>query len=75
MKMDRQDTLTRREFLAGAGGFATGAAVGAVLGGGILDLVPAKAAAKDTPTWPWPYVQLDPEVARRQAYELYFDGG
>lgn len=67
--------VTRREFLAGAGGFAAGAAVGAVLGGGVFNLVPAVQAAEAVPGGPWPYVKLDPEVVRRKGYDYYWQGG
>lgn len=70
--MDKE-RLSRREFLVGASGFAAGAAVGSVLGGGLLDLVPAQAA--EAPAWPWPYTELDPEAARKIGYELYYQGG
>lgn len=73
MKEELKDKMSRREFLAGASGFAAGATVGAVLGGSVLNLVPAKAA--EAPAWPWPYKQLDPEKARKIGHELYYQGG
>ncbi|MBO8127062.1 MAG: hypothetical protein H0Z38_07490 [Firmicutes bacterium] len=63
-----KDKLTRREFLVGSSSFAAGAAVGSVLGGGIFNLMTAKAA--ETPEWPWPYAKLDPERAKKDGYEL-----
>ncbi|MDI6871782.1 MAG: C-GCAxxG-C-C family protein [Bacillota bacterium] len=77
--MDKKEAMsakmTRREFLAGAGGFAAGAAVGAVLGGGALSLVSPAQAAEAVPNGPWPYVKLDPEVVRKKGYESYWQGG
>ncbi len=77
--MEKKETVsrqvTRREFLAGAGGFAAGAAVGAMLGGSALSLVPAVRAAEAVPNGPWPYVKLDPEVVRKKGYDLYWQGG
>jgi hypothetical protein len=67
--------MTRREFLVGAGGFAAGAAVGAVLGGGALNLVPTALAADAAPVWPMPYKKLDPEVVRKAGYQAYYEGG
>lgn len=67
--------VSRRDFVIGASGFVAGTAVGAVLGGGVFDLFPAKAEAVKAPAWPWPYAKLDAESARKKAYELYFEGG
>lgn len=64
--------LSRREFLAGAGGFAAGATVGAVLGGGFLGGPSVQAAEV---ALPWPYVELDPEVARKRGYEMTKSSG
>ncbi|MBO8127363.1 MAG: hypothetical protein H0Z38_09040 [Firmicutes bacterium] len=69
--MSIQDKLTRREFLIGASGFTAGAAVGATLGGSVFDILPAKAAGNELP---WPYVKLDPEVARIRGYEMTREG-
>lgn len=66
---------SRREFLIGSGGFAAGAAVGSVLGGGWLSPSAAQAAETKAPAWPWPYVKLDAEKGRKMAAELYFQGG
>ncbi|NLY55220.1 MAG: hypothetical protein GX058_01770 [Firmicutes bacterium] len=66
--------LSRREFLVGASGFAAGATVGAVLGGGVLDLFPATAKAAQT-SLPWPYVQLDVEKARIRGYKFTKSSG
>ncbi len=63
--------LTRREFLLSSSSFVAGAAVGSVLGGNIF----ASAAEPEFHALPWPYVKLDPEVARKLGYELYFQGG
>lgn len=67
--------MTRREFLVGAGGFAAGAAVGAVLSGSPFGLVPSAQAADAAPAWPWPYQKLDPEVIRKAGYQAYYEGG
>lgn len=67
--------LTRREFLAGAGGFAAGAAVGAVLGGGALSVATPALAAEPAPAWPFPYQKLDPEAVRKIGYQAYYEGG
>lgn len=66
--------VSRREFLAGAGGFAAGAAVGAMLGGGALNLVPSVLAAEGA-KWPYPYKKLDPDTVRKAGYQAYYDGG
>lgn len=67
--------LSRREFLIGSSGFALGAAVGSLLEGRFLGSSKAHAAELKAPAWPWPYVKLDPEVGRKLAYDLYFQGG
>ncbi|MBO8126595.1 MAG: C_GCAxxG_C_C family protein [Firmicutes bacterium] len=72
MKEEKMEKMSRREFLVGTGGFAAGAAVGAVLGGGVFNLLPAAAAEA---TYPYPYVKLDPEKVRKYGYELYYQGG
>jgi hypothetical protein len=64
--------MSRREFLAGAGGFAAGAAVGSLLGGG-LSLVPSALAAPAS--WPYPYAKLDPAVVSKKGYQYYWEGG
>ncbi|BAS27189.1 C-GCAxxG-C-C family protein [Limnochorda pilosa] len=64
--------LSRRAFLAGAGGFVAGAAVGGHLLGAVGLAAPT---AAEIPAWPWPYVPLDPEVVRRKAYDAYSRGG
>lgn len=73
-ELEKDGKVSRREFLAGAGGFAAGAAVGAVLGGGALNLVPAL-AAESTAVWPMPYKKLDPEAVRKAGYLAYGEGG
>lgn len=71
----RSDKYSRREFLFGAGGFATGAVIGAALGGGGLHLLPGvKAAEVKAPPWPWPYKKLDPKVVAQRAYKGYYKG-
>ena len=72
--MKEFDKLSRREFIVGAGGFATGAAVGSVLGGGLFNLLPAQ-AAENTPSWPGGYAQLDPRAAYKLGYDTYNSGG
>ncbi len=69
--------FSRRELLVGAGGFAAGAALGATLGSGALDLLPkAKAAGEpEVPAWPWPYKKLDPAAVSKLGYQSYYEGG
>lgn len=62
--------LSRREFLVGAGGFAAGAAVATMFGGGIQT-----AQAAEAPAWPWPYKKLDPEAVRIAGYKGYYVSG
>jgi hypothetical protein len=68
--------LSRRELLVGAGGFAAGAAVASTLGGGLANLFPAPALAAEgeAPKYPFPYVKLDPEEARKLGYQSYYEG-
>lgn len=70
-----EKNLTRREFLVGTGSFAAGAAVGAVLGGGVFGLLDVQAAETVAPPAPWKYVKLDPEVVRKKGWEMYWQGG
>jgi len=80
--------VPRRQFIAGVGKFAAGAAVGM----GALGLVgcssteTAQAEGENTsaegaaskvelPAWPWPYKKLDSKVVAKRAYENYFKGG
>lgn len=64
--------LTRKEFLRTGTKVAAGVAVGAtVLGGMDGKLFGAKA---DYPAWPWPYTQVDPEVARIKGHDAYWSG-
>ena len=37
-------------------------------------VVPAAKAAENTPAWPWPYVQLDPQEVAQRAYDGYYQG-
>ena len=68
----KQTPVTRRAFLAGAGGFLAGAALGSRLFSAVGLAAPAQ---PEPPAWPWTYVPLDPEVVRRKGYEGYFEGG
>lgn len=72
---EQKENMSRRDFLAGTGGFAAGAAVGAALGGGVFNLFSAQAAENAAPPSPWKYVKLDPEVVRKKGYDLYHNGG
>lgn len=64
--------LTRKEFLRTGTKVAAGVAVGAtVLGGMDGKLFGAKA---DYPAWPWPYTQVDTEVARINGHDAYWSG-
>lgn len=77
MKEVKNETVNklvpRRKFLLSAGMFAAGAALSACA----LTEEPLKipASSADVPAWPWPYIKLDPEVARKKGYEAYFNGG
>ncbi len=69
---DKKSSLSRRHFLASSGAFLTGA-VAAAAGCGMM-------TKKEEPikqnliSWPYPYVQLDPEEARIRAYVGYYKG-
>jgi hypothetical protein len=60
------ETLSRRNFLAGAGAILGLAVVPAVLS------APSVAKAATPTQLPWPYKHLDPETIGRRAYELYY---
>jgi len=79
--------VPRRQFIAGVGKFAAGAAVGM----GALGLVgcssteTAQAEGENTsaeggaskvelPAWPWPYKKLDVEKVRKAGYDYYHAG-
>jgi hypothetical protein len=64
--------LSRKEFLVNA----SKAAVGVTAVAGVSSLITtATGKAKTAPAaWPWPYVALDPEAARIQAHNLYWNG-
>lgn len=67
-----KNTLSRKEFLVNS----SKAAVGITAVAGLSSLITsatAKAGTKDA-TWPWPYVQLDPDEARIKAHYLYYNG-
>ncbi|MBI4823510.1 MAG: C-GCAxxG-C-C family protein [Nitrospirae bacterium] len=65
----KNENLSRRELLKGAGKLAIGTAI--VSAGG-LTLI-SKAEAKETPL-PWPYKKLDPEEVGKIAYENWYKG-
>lgn len=67
-----QKNVTRKDFLLNA----SKAAVGITAVAGISSLVTtANTQARTQITaWPWPYTQLDPEAARIQAHNLYWNG-
>lgn len=69
-----QQILSRRKFFSSTGSFLAGAAVTAA--GGTLIAQKALAenspAKKETVTWPYPYVKLDPEDVRVRAYLGYY---
>jgi hypothetical protein len=72
--MDKKE-ISRRGLLAGAGMLAAGAALSTGAMGFITD---AEAKTQAAPTWPWPYVKLDPaktaEIAYNEWYRLYCGG-
>ena len=62
--------LTRKEFLTNTSKYAVGAVAGVV---GLNALAGGKILANPKATaWPWPYVELDPEVVRLNAHHLYY---
>lgn len=72
--MLEQSNVSRRKFLTSTG---LTLAAGVLAGCGVTKIaepVPAIAEAGSAPV-PWPYQTIDPEVARKLAYENYFKGG
>ena len=72
--MDKSE-ISRRSLISGVGMFAAGAALSAGAMGFLTD---AEAKTQAAPTWPWPYVKLDPdktaEIAYNEWYRLYCGG-
>lgn len=71
MSEEKQNGLTRRKFLVGAGALAAGAVVGGSVVGAV-NLNSAEAAAQPLP---WAYTALDPAAVMRSAYNNYAIGG
>lgn len=72
------DALPRRKFLINAGLFTTGAVLSACGANVPLNEEPLKNANAqngEVPKWPFPFKKLDPEVARRKAYDGYYTNG
>ncbi|HEY76993.1 MAG TPA: twin-arginine translocation signal domain-containing protein [Thermoflexia bacterium] len=67
----RLKTVSRRDFLTGAGILIAGGTLGLVGCGPKQE--PAEAAL-EIPAWPWPYVKLDPEDVRKRAHKGYYEG-
>jgi len=69
----KENKIARRAFLAQSGLVATGVGVGAV---GLNTVNDAKAGDKEnTPSWPWPYKELDVELVRKRGHQYYYKGG
>lgn len=80
--MFKIEEMTRRGFLVGGAKVAVGAAVGT----GAMSLLsgcqaPTPTATPVPPTatpqvaqWPWPYVQLDPQLVAQKAYAGFYQG-
>lgn len=73
-KIEEKKGLSRRNFLLNTSKYAIGAAVGI----SALELLNGSQAHAETKqvqyTWPYPYITLDPEVARLNAHTLYWGG-
>ncbi len=67
-----EKNLSRKQFLRTGTKYAAGFAVGATVLGG-MDLKGLGASAK-FPEWPWPYSQVDPEVARIYGHDAFWSG-
>jgi hypothetical protein len=67
-----KQNLTRKQFLRTGTKVAAGVAVGATVFGS-MDLKHLGASAR-YPDWPWPYTQIDPEVARIKGHDAYWSG-
>ena len=64
--------ITRKDFLRNIGKYSAGAAVG-IAG---LNALSKDASAADPVgfTWPYPWADIDPEIARIKAHSLYYGG-
>ncbi len=72
--MDKQEEVSRRGFLAGAGKLVAGATVGAA-GLSLFASQGSIAEAVEVPPFPWPYKTLDPEAVYWKGVEAYSKGG
>ncbi|MBU3926573.1 MAG: C-GCAxxG-C-C family protein [Bacteroidetes bacterium] len=66
-----KETITRGSFLKRSAVFTLGATAIAT-GAGLL--IPKSAKANTNRSWPWPYVTLDPELARIRAHDDFWGG-
>lgn len=72
--MDKQEEVSRRGFLTGAGKLVAGATVGAA-GLSLFASQGSSAASVEIPPFPWPYKKLDPEAVYWKGVEGYGKGG
>jgi len=70
-----KNVITRKTFLVNSSKYAIGAAVG-IAGLNLLAEKELHAGNRDSKSanWPYPYTNLDPEVARIKAHTLYWGG-
>jgi len=70
MTEKNKEELSRRKFLASAGGVV----VGTMMATASLNLSNSSVDAEGTMEWPWPYKKLDPEVVRKKGHFGYYQG-
>lgn len=63
--------ITRKDFLRNIGKYSAGAAVGIA---GLNALSKDASANPGDFTWPYPWADIDPEIARIKAHSLYYGG-
>jgi len=68
-----EEHISRKRFLSDAIKYLTGAAA-SLTGLNLITRERSFAATKTAPL-PWPYAQLDPEVTRKLAHDLFYDSG
>lgn len=65
--------ISRNEFLKKGAVATTGVGALTFLGTGLISTQKAK-ATPSVHSWPWPYVNLDPEVVRIKGHDAFWDG-
>ncbi|MFO7951827.1 MAG: hypothetical protein R6U91_03345 [Bacillota bacterium] len=76
---EKDNLMTRKDFLKNVGIFTAGTVLLTSTGGLLYGCSPEEAATSngngiETPEWPFPYKKIDPDLVAERAYEGYKEG-